>query len=81
MYVYTPYERLVAAQGGQKRVIRSPGNGVTDDLCGCWELNLGPLQTPSFLSQPQLYTFFSQLRTRGRNIILTWGVGMACGLT
>jgi hypothetical protein len=33
-----------------------PGAGVTDScelLCGCWELNLGPLQKQPVLSTPE----------------------------
>ena len=47
MYVCAPYVYLVPEDS-----IRFPGNGVTDGCempCGCWELNLGPLQKQQVL--------------------------------
>ena len=37
---------LPGAHGGQKKVVDPPETGVTDGFgrCGCWKLNVGPLQ-------------------------------------
>lgn len=40
MYVYIT---CVSVSSEAKKNIGFPGTGVPDD-CGCWELNLGPLE-------------------------------------
>jgi hypothetical protein len=49
---------------------RSPGTEVTDSCelpCGCWELNLGPLE-----EQPVLLTMEPSLQLRGMHFERQW---------
>ena len=47
---------MPGVQGGRERTgIRSSGTGVTDSCalsCGCWELNLGPVEEQPVLGTP-----------------------------
>ena len=69
MYVllHMYYTTFMQCPKMQEEAIVSPGTGVTDSCelsCGCWKLNLGPLEaqqllltTETFLQLP-LFSFF-----------------------